>query len=81
MVFVCSRDSIGIMGGSKNVLVYMYIDFGLNLCGWIWFTYSWSACLCVFVCIRMHFTDLEFSLCQTGMGVERCRAGGGRIGK
>ena len=26
------------------------------------------------------FSLLEFSLCQSGMGFERCSAGGGRVG-
>ena len=42
IVCACSRDSIYFVGRKQNVLVYIYIDFGLHLAGWIQSPYSRS---------------------------------------
>lgn len=63
--------------GSKSVLVHPHLHG-------FWSTFGWMDFVCivlaplvcrVLVYVDWAFTDLEFSLCQTGMGFERCSAG------
>lgn len=78
-MYACSRDSIDIVG-RKEKCFGLHVYRFWSIFGWMDLVYI-HLVLSISVCIKLVFSELEFSFGQTGMGFERCQAGGGREGR